>query len=306
MDLGVSLDDEPYLLPLVQQMRVLPPGWNVVEGAHHRPLYVSDSGEKSAEHPARHWFESQLPLWRQQATNPPPTLAEPAAREPWLEGALPPPNPMLFRAWFEEGTAGRTSSVRRDVILEHFPQTGEFSVQVHGSNKRYVVPVILSKKGLPLTHLDLFVGAVVDVLGRPTTLRQAANVSTSSWIEGEAKRLAVLTETLSAELRKYGVNARGSSTAPKQHVDRRGVILNQSLAGTHLRLAQEQLEHLFYTLDDLRPKAAQAWAAAAERQGMKRQQDAADAAARESRRRLAAREQEERAMARNSIGRRGH
>ena len=185
-----------------------------------------------------------------------PVSALPKA--PWEAGAHPPPPRLQFRAWFQECSSIRTSLIRRELTITYSVADGQFHVKISGTDKEYSVSHIMGKGQAPLTHLDLHTGAVINVLGKPTTLMQA-DLVTSEWIDAETRRLRALAEKIGAEMRKYGLNPPGSSTSgiPSSAVTFRAY---KNPAHGDLRRLGGELQALYRELEDVRPQAARAFA----------------------------------------------
>jgi len=277
---GVDVEKEPQLVMLLQQLLVLPPNWSY--DAEAKSYVDNVNGESTPEHPARHFFNDMVERARQSNKEPAGTLpalsfaeriatADDLPATPWLAGAEPPPARLTFKAWFREGShGGRGNFIRRDLTLHHHTATGTFTVFVQGSDQGYDITHLCDHKtGVTLDSYDLHTGTVVDCLGKPTTLMQAGNLSTSSWIQGEAQHLIHLTRTVSAELRKYGLTPSGTSTT--------ATVVNFRKASDpaehNLRHLMARLEGLFLDLQDVRPKAALTWARAAEKLGRQKISD---------------------------------
>jgi len=57
-----------------------------------------------------------------------------------------------------------------------------------------------------LGFLDLFPGAVINIMGRPTTLMQAA-LETQRWYDIEFKKFSKIRDKLRSEVKKYDIKA---------------------------------------------------------------------------------------------------
>ena len=99
-----------------------------------------------------------------------------------------------------------------------------------------------------LRPLDLYVGTVLVIFGRPTTLMQA-NLQTQQWYTSEHKRLCVLRRTLATELGKYDISQRRELQKDKES-EGTGQR-DRSLAGI-----AERCEELATRLYAIRPSAA--------------------------------------------------
>jgi len=186
---------------------------------------------------------------------------------PWIHGCLPPPQRLEFLAWFYESSGGRSSSIRRTLLLVYDANSGQFSAQIQGNENLYVLSHITDHRGSPLSYLDLHVGCKLDCLGRTTTIMQAANLATSEWIDQEAVWLQRLTKELSAQLLKYGhIHTPGASVAATPVPFRKA----PAPGSTHLRHAMGVVEGLYLDLEAMRPKAAATWAESRMRIGQKR------------------------------------
>lgn len=62
--------------------------------------------------------------------------------------------------------------------------------------------VIVGRTGLPLQVWDLHVGAVINVLGKVTTLKRAA-VDTQLWLDAQARFMNAHIERMQRKLRKF-------------------------------------------------------------------------------------------------------
>ena len=91
--------------------------------------------------------------------------------------------------------------MRRQVRLEHSPKTGAFQLFAVDANAALTLQIEHSD-GSPVVHTELFVGAKLDVLGRPMTLR-SASAKTITWIDTEARRLLRRREGLCEQISKF-------------------------------------------------------------------------------------------------------
>jgi hypothetical protein len=294
---GVDLETEPQLVQLLKQLLVLPPNWSY--DAENQEYVDLVSGARTLNHPARPFFNEMVERARttsSAAAAAPtlPTIRAPGQDEnsqvvlpetPWLAGAEAPPPHLTFNAWFKEGShGGRGSLIRRDLTLRYNTETGGFKICVQGSDSDFSVPHLCGyKTGHPVDCYDLHTGAVLDCLGKPTTLMQAGNLATSSWVQGEAEHLTSLTRSISSELRKYGLTPPGTSVAATPVAFRSG----GDPCEPNIRKLMTALESLYLSLVDVRPKAASAWARAAEKQGRKKIAQSQERSAAEKQRRLA-------------------
>ncbi len=91
------------------------------------------------------------------------------------------------------------------IVSEFITATGACDVKMQGVGHIVKLPSICdSRFREPCTYLDLYEGAVVEIMGKPTTLMQSLNLSTSAWIESERVILESLICSIGEELRKYG------------------------------------------------------------------------------------------------------
>jgi hypothetical protein len=93
---------------------------------------------------------------------------------------------MEFESWWTERSANG-GTVRRYLLVIYFPAEMQFQVTVDDSKTPLSLKVV-NRYGEPLHAYDLYVGAVIDVLGRPTTL-MSASLRTISWLEKNTRRL---------------------------------------------------------------------------------------------------------------------
>ena len=96
-----------------------------------------------------------------------------------------------------------------------------------------------------LTFWDMHVGAVLNIMGRPTTLMQAA-LETQRWYDIEFKRLTKIREKLRAEVKKYDIVAATSREPPSP---------TKGTRTKSLRYVVEQCEKIAGRLYELRPAA---------------------------------------------------
>lgn len=257
-----GIQNELELLPLLRKFLVLPPGWSRDPSGR----YVDSSGSTVVKHPAQGLFEEAANVWRARSSYQKPSCA--TTRFPSIKATnrhdvadklytiSPPQHRLHFKSWFHEGACLRSTQIRRQLSVDYEFKSGCFYFSIQGTDKIYQVSHILNRKGVPLDYIDLHVGAVIEVLGKPTTLMQA-DMKTALWIEEEAKQLAHITNQLCAEMRKYGLQTPGCSTSAQPIEMRR----QQNVAATNLRREINQLENLYAQLIELRPKAAEDWAA---------------------------------------------
>jgi len=114
----------------------------------------------------------------------------------------------VFMSWWNEELAtpveftpsGQGMGMRRQVKLHYLPAHGTF--QLLAEDGPALTLSIEHPDGTPIGPQELYVGATLDVLGRPMTLR-SASAKTISWIDSEAKRLLKRREALCAQLQKF-------------------------------------------------------------------------------------------------------
>eukprot|EP00755_Sulcionema_specki_P023063 Sspe_Gene.77971::Locus_48754_Transcript_1_1_Confidence_1.000_Length_712::g.77971::m.77971 len=107
------------------------------------------------------------------------------------------PQVMEFESWWTE------SGQRRYMLILYYPPKEVFEVMVDDS----IVPLkvaVFARNGKPLKAWDLHVGAVVDILGKPTTLMKA-KYSTMQWLDTQAKRLWTKKVKLENQLSKFRI-----------------------------------------------------------------------------------------------------
>lgn len=134
--------------------------------------------------------------------------------DPMLHGARRPgpaemPNPLVFYSWWNEESAtppeltrsGSGMGVRRQVRLQYSPRQAMFQLFTDDAK----VPLTIAidhADGTPVGVHELYVGAKLDVLGRPMTLRSASS-KTIGWVDAEAKRLLRRREGLCTQISKF-------------------------------------------------------------------------------------------------------
>lgn len=104
------------------------------------------------------------------------------------------PELMAFKSWYNE----RGEKHYMDIIFK--PEAG-FHIIVQ-KDIAFDLPDILGPGGKPLESWDLHVGTKLNVLGKPTILKQA-DCQTGEWIERHAKRLRRERDELESRLRKF-------------------------------------------------------------------------------------------------------
>jgi len=108
------------------------------------------------------------------------------------------PELLAFKSWYNE----RGEKHYMDIIFK--PQEG-FHIIVQ-KDIAFDLPEVLGPGGKPLECWDLYVGAKLNVLGKPTILKQA-DCQTGEWIEKHAKRLKKERDELEGRLRKFSMVA---------------------------------------------------------------------------------------------------
>jgi len=157
------------------------------------------------------------------ATLPPPpqqlpqgleTICHGLLRDPATGGGQPAPpskmpDPLVFFSWWNEEVAtppeftpsGQGMGLRRQVRLQYSAKTASFHLYADDVNAALSLAIEHSD-GTPVVATELYVGAKLDVLGRPMTLRSAA-ARTIGWIDAEAKRMLKRREALCAQMAKF-------------------------------------------------------------------------------------------------------
>ena len=119
------------------------------------------------------------------------------------------PDPLVFYSWWNEEVAtppeftpsGQGMGVRRQVRLHFLPRNGTFQLFTDDVNAALTLAIEHSD-GTAMQATELHVGAKLDVLGRPMTLR-SASAKTIAWIDSEAKRLVKRREGLCNQISKF-------------------------------------------------------------------------------------------------------
>lgn len=107
---------------------------------------------------------------------------------------------MEFESWWTERSPGGGTH-RRYMLILYFPTEAQFQVTVDDSKTPLSLKVV-NRHGEPLHAYDLYVGAVIDVLGRPTTL-MSASLRTITWLENHMKRLWKRKMSLEEKVNKF-------------------------------------------------------------------------------------------------------
>lgn len=168
------------------------------------------------------------------------------------------PPELIFYSWWNEELAtppefcksGSSIGPRRQLELRHKTHEGIFQLMTDDAR----VPLTLRiehANGAPLLPTELYIGARIDVLGRPTTL-QKASARTVSWIDAEAKRLLKRRDSLCEQLAKFcdvhkTLHKRGITRLYLANINRPdershpvpGGATNLSRLGGELRLLEE-------------------------------------------------------------------
>ena len=118
--------------------------------------------------------------------NPAPNGGKPAA-------PVKMPDPLVFYSWWNEEVAtppeftpsGQGMGVRRQVRLHYLPKAGAFQLFADDAQAALTLQ-IEHADGSPVRAAELHVGAKLDVLGRPMTLR-SASARTIEYIDSAAR-----------------------------------------------------------------------------------------------------------------------
>jgi hypothetical protein len=106
------------------------------------------------------------------------------------------PDVLEFESWWTE-----RNDKRRYMLLMFFPLENQFQVVLDDSKTPLSVKVA-DRHGETLRAWDLHVGAVVDILGRPTTL-MSASLKTIQWLDNCVKRLWKRKRQLEERVNKF-------------------------------------------------------------------------------------------------------
>lgn len=93
---------------------------------------------------------------------------------------------MEFESWWTERSKVGTL-VRRNMLILYFTSEKQFQVVMDDSKVPLTVRVA-NRYGEPISCYDLHVGAVLDILGRQTTL-MAASLRTQQWLDEYTKKM---------------------------------------------------------------------------------------------------------------------
>jgi hypothetical protein len=113
--------------------------------------------------------------------------------------ALFPETPEVLE--FESSWTERNNDKRYMLIL-FFPQVNQFQILLDDSKVPLTISVENPRTGEPMKAWDLHVGAVIDVLGRSTTL-MTCSMSTMIWLDDQARRLWKMKLALEQKLNKF-------------------------------------------------------------------------------------------------------
>jgi len=104
------------------------------------------------------------------------------------------PDLLAFKSWYNE----RGEKHYMDII---FKTDSGFHVIVQ-KDIAFDLPDIVGPGGKPVECWDLYVGSKLNILGKPTILKQA-DCQTGEWIEQQARRLRKERDELENRLRKF-------------------------------------------------------------------------------------------------------
>jgi len=110
------------------------------------------------------------------------------------------PRLLKFNSWWQEGNAVNGGLRRRDVVLIFDTLHNTIKLKLDDGDLYHC------ENSQSLTYWDLHVGAVVQCMGRATTLMVAASLETSKWYDIEFKRLMKIKSTLDNEIKKYSLH----------------------------------------------------------------------------------------------------
>ena len=163
-------------------------------------------------------------------------------------------NQLVFTSWWNEvetmaQSEAHSSVFRRQTITLVFNMLdGSCELSLAGDSKVYVLPQLEGATGAPLECWDLYVGAIVPLMGRKTTLKQAS-AATQEWNEAHAVRLRKLLAMLKKELAKYNPGA------VHKHEPRRK-LQGKAAGSANLREMLQLAHRLRGCLAEYRPKLA--------------------------------------------------
>jgi len=176
-----------------------------------------------------------------------------------FEAGLDQVKTLVFYAWWsdsrEEPDRGNGSEVGGGLSKRYITAMFDIDAQTFTVKMENDAEVVLSnltsvtaKHGMPVQCWDLYVGAKLNLLGKPTTLMQAS-ATTLRWLDWHAKRLRKVKAKILKELSKYNTKA----LAPAVVYEKGSKVLG----GTSLRALMEQVEVLRNMLAKWRPSKAE-------------------------------------------------
>ena len=101
-----------------------------------------------------------------------------------------------------ESSWNERNNEKRYMLIHFFPLVNQFQVLVDDSKVPLTISVENPRTGESMKAWDLHVGAVIDVLGRPTTL-MTASMKTMKWLDDSARRLWKMKVQLEHKLNKF-------------------------------------------------------------------------------------------------------
>ena len=121
----------------------------------------------------------------------------------------PPPRTMRFGSWL------MAEGERHELHITFDTHSSTFGVTID-EDKHPFTFIAMGKNGEPVNVWDLHVGAIIDVLGRPTTLKSAGS-RTVAWLDAQARKLHRVVNGLEARLNKFrSVSVRGFNPMERQ------------------------------------------------------------------------------------------
>ncbi len=105
------------------------------------------------------------------------------------------PEVMRFESWYYEG------QFKHLLRIAFLPAQEVFQVYVDDDPSPFSL-VIVGRTGLPLQVWDLHVGAVIDVLGKVTTLKRASS-ETLLWLDAQARFLMAHIQSVHNNVKKF-------------------------------------------------------------------------------------------------------
>eukprot|EP00163_Fabomonas_tropica_P010278 TRINITY_DN2037_c0_g1_i1.p1 TRINITY_DN2037_c0_g1~~TRINITY_DN2037_c0_g1_i1.p1 ORF type:complete len:211 (-),score=22.94 TRINITY_DN2037_c0_g1_i1:50-682(-) len=146
----------------------------------------------------------------------------------------PVPKVMHFESWYYEGKTKHYLGIDFNTDEEVFDVTV-------GADKNPFTLVVVGRDGLPLQCWDLHINAILDIMGKPTTLKRCDPL-TQKWLDTQARYLNQQVQILEEKLHKFTsfrVKAPNPMDSKDQYANLGGKIRLRSLVRIYSELREK-------------------------------------------------------------------